>query len=188
MQRLPTEAGAIQTEKDAVRVHCPSLSRLHAASRPDKRVRGTAVTSTTLDPNVRALWDAAYVLGVAQSEAAASRPRASSYCCGAVVSGSTIGTPADVYATGEVNGYPCGGSLPSCCTLQKESGGNPTAQNPTSSSSGLWQFTDDTWGGYGGYQHAKDAPASVQNERAVQVFAGGAGASNWYGDGCYGGR
>ncbi len=49
------------------------------------------------------------------------------------------------------------------------------------------QFTDDTWGGYGGYQHAKDAPANVQNERARQVFAGGAGASNWYGDSCYAG-
>jgi hypothetical protein len=92
-----------------------------------------------------------------------------------------------VVSAGAVNGYPCGGSLPSCCTLIHESHGTPTAQNPTSSSSGLWQFTDDTWAGYGGYRHAKDAPPSVQNERAAIVFAGGRGASNWYGDGCYAG-
>lgn len=99
-----------------------------------------------------------------------------------------IGTAITITGVGSVNGYPCGGALPSCCTLEHESHGTPDAQNPTSSSSGLWQFTDDTWAGYGGYQHAADAPASVQNERAVQVFAGGRGASNWYGDGCYGGR
>jgi hypothetical protein len=95
---------------------------------------------------------------------------------------------AAVTSSGSVNGYPCGGALPSCCTLQAESRGQPTAQNPVSSSSGLWQFTHDTWAGYGGYSEAKYAPASVQNERAAQVFAGGRGASNWFGDGCYGGR
>lgn len=85
--------------------------------------------------------------------------------------------------SGPVSGE-CGGDLPPCCVLRRESGGNPTAQNPVSSASGLWQFLDSTWGGYGGYQHAKDAPASVQNERARIVYAGGRGASHWAGPGC----
>lgn len=78
----------------------------------------------------------------------------------------------------------CGGDLPSCCIMRRESGGSPTAQNPSSSASGKWQFMHDTWAGYGGYENAKDAPASVQDERARQVWAGGAGASNWAGPGC----
>lgn len=82
-------------------------------------------------------------------------------------------------ATGSVNGFPCGGDLPTCCILRVESGGSPGAQNPQSSASGLWQFLDSTWGGYGGYAHAKDAPPEVQNERARQVWAGGAGRGNW---------
>lgn len=89
---------------------------------------------------------------------------------------------------GIVNGMTCGGDLPSCCTLTLESHGQSGAQNPISSASGLWQFTHDTWAGYGGYSEAKYAPVSVQNERARQVYNGGLGASNWYGDGCYNGR
>ncbi|MDD5486676.1 MAG: transglycosylase SLT domain-containing protein [Dehalococcoidales bacterium] len=33
--------------------------------------------------------------------------------------------------------------------IQKESGGNPTAQNKKSSAYGLMQFLDNTWGNYG---------------------------------------
>lgn len=63
----------------------------------------------------------------------------------------------------------------------RESGGNIRAQNPVSSASGKYQFLDSTWGthyengvlvpGYGGYFHAKDAPETVQDERAQQVWA-----------------
>jgi LysM repeat protein len=58
--------------------------------------------------------------------------------------------------------------------IQCESGGNPTAQNPHSSASGLYQITDGTWGRYGGYAHAKDAPPSVQTQKAMTL-----GISNW---------
>lgn len=80
---------------------------------------------------------------------------------------------------GTVNGYPCGGSLPPCRVLACESGGNPTAQNPTSSASGLWQVLVSTWGGFGGYPEAWLAPADVQNEHARILWAGGRGASHW---------
>lgn len=48
----------------------------------------------------------------------------------------------------------------------KESGGNYTAQNAYSTASGAYQFTDPTWGRYGGYAKARLAPASVQDEKA----------------------
>lgn len=60
-----------------------------------------------------------------------------------------------------------------------ESGGDYTAHNPTSSASGAYQITDGTWGGYGGYASAADAPPAVQDERAAQIWAGGAGRGNW---------
>lgn len=82
-------------------------------------------------------------------------------------------------ATGTVNGYPCGGSLPPCYVLARESGGNPTARNPRSTASGLWQFLDSTWAGYAGYARAYLAPPSVQNEKARLVWANGAGCRHW---------
>ena len=72
-----------------------------------------------------------------------------------------------------------GGALPPRSVLMCESGGNYQAENPTSSASGGWQIVDGTWGGYGGYRHASDAPPEVQDERAAQLWAGGSGASHW---------
>ncbi|MFI5240363.1 MAG: hypothetical protein ACHQUB_01490 [Candidatus Saccharimonadia bacterium] len=65
-----------------------------------------------------------------------------------------------------------------------ESNGNPTAQNPISSASGLFGFLDSTWNHFGGYVHARQAPPIIQWVRFFQVFADGKGASNWRGDGC----
>jgi hypothetical protein len=81
-------------------------------------------------------------------------------------------------ATGSVNGHPCGGDLPSCYILNRESHGT-NAENPSSSASGYWQFIDGTWNGFGGYSHASDAPPEVQDEKARQTWAGGAGAGHW---------
>ncbi len=83
----------------------------------------------------------------------------------------------------DVNGYPCGGDLPPCWVLRRESKGDPTAVNPTGCSGrscgGLWQFDPRTWAGFGGYGYAQDAPADVQNAKAREVWAGGAGCSHW---------
>lgn len=73
----------------------------------------------------------------------------------------------------------CGGNLPPCYVMNRESGGSLTAQNPTSTASGKWQFLDSTWNGYGGYSSAAEAPESVQDAKAIEVWAGGAGCSNW---------
>lgn len=65
------------------------------------------------------------------------------------------------------------------CIAKYESGGNPRAENPNSSASGLYQFIDGTWNNYGGYRRAKDAPVSVQTAKFYQVWAGGKGAHHW---------
>ena len=46
---------------------------------------------------------------------------------------------ASVYRSGQ-----CGGSLPPCYVMRRESGGNIRAQNPRSTASGKWQFLDST--------------------------------------------
>lgn len=73
----------------------------------------------------------------------------------------------------------CGGALPDCSIMMCESRGNIRAENRHSSASGKWQFVDGTWNGYGGYQHASDAPEDVQDAKAREVWANGAGRGHW---------
>jgi len=47
-----------------------------------------------------------------------------------------------------------------------ESGGNYQAKNPVTSASGAYQYTNGTWGGYGGYAQARYAPQHIQDARA----------------------
>lgn len=97
-----------------------------------------------------------------------------------------------VVTAGTVNGYPCGGELPPCWVLKRESGGDPriwngrcympagsTGQCGRSSASGLWQFLRSTWAGFGGYLNAADAPPELQNEKARLLWAGGRGCRHW---------
>ena len=95
-------------------------------------------------------------------------------------------SPADAHqsrprsrAAGQVNGQACGGDLPPCAVLWRESRGNPTAQNRRSTASGKWQFLRSTWAGYGGYRNAREAPPAVQDGKARLVWAGGRGCRHW---------
>lgn len=93
-------------------------------------------------------------------------------------------TSSSSHQSGSSTGGACGGDLPPCCVMNRESRGNPQAVNESSGAAGKWQFMPGTWNNYGGYSSASQAPESVQDAKARQVYAGGAGASNWAGDGC----
>lgn len=89
---------------------------------------------------------------------------------------------ARVHAYWQATHYPhglCGGDLPPCWVMMRESRGDIHAQNPRSTASGKWQFLDSTWAGYGGYRKARYAPEQVQDAKARQVWAGGRGCSHW---------
>lgn len=95
----------------------------------------------------------------------------------------------------------CGGDLPPCFVMNRESGGNlriwngrcyapvgwTGAHSPCggSSASGKWQFLRSTWNRFKGYLNAADAPADAQNEKARLLWAGGRGCSHW--NACAGG-
>lgn len=65
------------------------------------------------------------------------------------------------------------------CIGKHESGNDTHAQNPHSSASGYFQFTDGTWNNFKGYRRAKDAPLSVQREKFHRVWRNGRGSGNW---------
>ncbi len=73
----------------------------------------------------------------------------------------------------------CGGDLPPCYVMMRESKGSITAQNPRSTASGKWQFLDSTWAGFGGYAKARHAPEQVQDAKARQLWNHGRGCSHW---------
>lgn len=85
--------------------------------------------------------------------------------------------------SGSVNGFPCGGMLPPCYVLARESGGNPTVieghGSPFSHASGLWQDMPATWNNYKGYPYAAAAPPDIQNEFNRILWNNGLGCSNW---------
>jgi hypothetical protein len=77
----------------------------------------------------------------------------------------------------------CGGSLPPCSVMRRESGGDPTAVNATGCGGrgcyGKWQFDPLTSQALG-YPGTMDQYAeSVQDEAARTLYADGAGCSHW---------
>lgn len=83
--------------------------------------------------------------------------------------------------------YTGGGSF-EACVIAAESGGNPTAVNPTSGAGGLFQFLPSTWASLGFASSypggAQTAPVGVQDAAFAKLYAE-AGTSPWapY-DGC----
>ncbi len=52
-----------------------------------------------------------------------------------------------------------------------ESGGDYSVSVTTSTASGAYGFLDSSWGGYGGFVRAKDAPPAVQDAKAAEFAA-----------------
>lgn len=51
--------------------------------------------------------------------------------------------------------------------IECESGGNPDAQNPRSTASGLFQFINGTWRAYGGGEFARTAAGATAQEQTI---------------------
>jgi hypothetical protein len=64
-----------------------------------------------------------------------------------------------------------GGSPLPACTWQPESGGNPTAVNPSSGAGGYYQIMPSTWQAYGGSGAPQDAPLAEQTAIAQKIWA-----------------
>lgn len=78
----------------------------------------------------------------------------------------------------------CGGDLPPCWVMMRESRGDIRAENPISTASGKWQFLDSTWrrtnaGRASGVGHAAYASEKTQDAAARELWAGGRGCSHW---------
>lgn len=82
------------------------------------------------------------------------------------------GDPVEDTPQGQQAGQPAqaGGTLDQflAAIRQVESGGNYSLYNTSglSDASGAYQFISTTWGGYGGYRNAAQAPPQVQDEKA----------------------
>lgn len=85
----------------------------------------------------------------------------------------TLAAPVSSGSSGASGGWVIPGSVVAC-----ESGGQNLTPNGAGAS-GYYQFMPGTWNGYGGYSQAYQAPKSLQDQRAQQLWNGGAGASNW---------
>jgi hypothetical protein len=70
-----------------------------------------------------------------------------------------------------------GSPLPAC-TWQPESGGNPSAVNPSSGAGGYYQIMPSTWAAYGGTGAPQNAPMSEQTAIAQKIYQS-QGPSAW---------
>jgi hypothetical protein len=70
-----------------------------------------------------------------------------------------------------------GSPLPTC-TWQPESGGNPSAVNPSSGAGGYYQIMPSTWSAYGGSGVPQNAPMSEQTAIAQTIYQA-QGPSAW---------
>ena len=77
-----------------------------------------------------------------------------------------------------------GGSGYQACVIAAESGGNPSAVNPSSGAGGLYQFLPSTWAALGHSGLPQNASVAEQNQAFQQEYAQSGGAAWSPYDGC----
>jgi hypothetical protein len=99
---------------------------------------------------------------------------------------SALPSQSGAYGSPEAQGAPSGSTSSfQACVIARESGGNPEAQNPDSTASGLYGFLDTTWTSVTGLPGpARDYSVAQQNAAFEKLYAE-AGTSPWApSDGC----
>jgi Transglycosylase-like domain len=112
---------------------------------------------------------AARAAAAAEAQAAAAQPQQPSgqYQQGSVSHSQAQQSSSSTTASTSSGG---GSSLPAC-TWQPESGGNPSAVNPSSGAGGYYQIMPSTWQAYGGSGAPQDAPLSEQTAIAQKIYS-----------------
>jgi hypothetical protein len=87
-------------------------------------------------------------------------------------------SPAQQASSVTASAASAGGSSLPACTWQPESGGNPSAVNPSSGAGGYYQITPSTWQAYGGSGAPQNASLAQQTAIAQKIWAA-QGSSAW---------
>ena len=143
---------------------------LHSRQAALQRARSAQQTALSAS-RVRGAALAAEITRIEIAQAAAARAALARQAASAPAA---AGTPTPVGPSpGPGGSY----TIPSS-VVQCESGGQNLTPN-SAGASGFYQILPSTWAGYGGYGQAYQAPKSLQDQRAAQLWNGGSGASNW---------
>lgn len=150
-QRMIDEAAFVADRDEKVRLQIIANAEAAAAVEA-KKAAEAAEAKATAEAEAEAAHQAEHTAQAAKAAAAKAAPK-------------SVYTPSAPAPTRQ-GGGDLGARIADC-----ESGGSYTAQNPSSSASGKYQYLDSTWNGYGGYESAADAPPAVQEERFAKDIA-----------------
>jgi Transglycosylase-like domain len=168
---------AVQPQQEAT-----SWTSSHLSQTTPSQPRTDLLTTQSLAP--LAVYATAVVAAedneaAAAYRAAAARLAATSYHPAPSMSPTTSTTSAPATSGGS-------NSAIWSCIISHESGGDPTAVNPSSGDGGLFQFNVNTWLSNGGGQYAPNAQSATPAQQwAIAIATQAAdGWSPWIGDGC----
>lgn len=167
MRRIKLPAGAIGAVGALALAAVPFVGGLEASA-------GTTSAQTHPPHSVRLTAASFRLHPLAQHEKAAELKRfyeiATWNAAAEAAQAAQAGGPRRSGRGGGGGGGTCAGSIPGN-VIYRESKCDPRAINGRSGASGKYQALDSTWGGYGGYSRASDAPESVQDQWAAEAYA-----------------